>query len=242
MGGNFEFFDIILFAMLAAFLVFRLRGALGKRTGNERPGADSFIRPDDAKDGANDAPVNEAQNDNIIALPDRGENDHPNDNHPTDNVAAEPDSPLNAAFVQIYNVDQSFHPDKFIDGAQMAFEMILKAFTDGDGKTLNTLLSAEVYENFAGAIRSRELANNTQETTLVGIQLAEIIDAELDGHNAVITVKIVSDQINATRDENDAVIDGDPNEVTETTDIWIFSRDTTSSNPNWALIATRSPN
>jgi predicted lipid-binding transport protein (Tim44 family) len=239
MGGNFEFFDIILFAMLAAFLVFRLRGALGKRTGNERRNVESFIRPDDAKDGATDAAtdaaVNEAQNDNIIALPDRGEDN-------SSDAAAEPESPLNAAFVKIYNVDQSFNPGKFIEGAQMAFEMILKAFTDGDGKTLNTLLSAEVYENFAGAIRARELANNTQETTLVGIQSAEIIDAELDGRDAVITVKIVSDQINATRDENGDLVDGDPNTVTEITDIWIFSRDTTSSNPNWALIATRSPN
>jgi predicted lipid-binding transport protein (Tim44 family) len=232
MGGDFEFFDIILFAMLAAFLVFRLRGALGKRTGNERRDVESFIRPDDAKDGATDAAVNEAQNDNIIALPDRGDDD----------LAAEPESPLNAAFAEIFNADQSFHPGKFIEGAQMAFEMILKAFTDGDGKTLNTLLSPEVYENFAGAIRARELANNIQETTLVGIQSAEIIDAELDGSDAIITVKIVSDQINATRDENGDLVDGDPNAVTEITDIWIFSRDTTSSNPNWALIATRSPN
>ncbi|MBL4721248.1 MAG: Tim44 domain-containing protein [Alphaproteobacteria bacterium] len=230
MGENFEFFDIILFAMLAVFLVFRLRGVLGKRSGSERRDVNSFARSNDTPDTAQ----SDAQNDNVIALPDRGA-------EPPE-MESEPDSPLNAGFARIFDADQSFNPGKFAEGAQMAFEMILQAFTDGDGKTLNTLLSSEVYENFAGAIRARELANNTQETTLVGISAADIIDADMDGHDAVVTVKIVSEQINAIRDENGEVIDGDPSEVTTITDIWVFSRDTKSSNPNWVLIATGSPN
>ena len=226
MGGSFEFFDILLFAMFAAFLVYRLRSVLGKRTGHERQDrADAFLSPDEPSDAGDGA-------DNIISLPDRSEGDE----------EPEPETPLGAAFAKIRAQDQSFDPDTFLGGAQAAFEMILQAFTEGDGKTLNTLLSPEVYENFASAIRARELANNTQETTLAGIKSAEIIDAELDGPMAQVTVKIVSEQINATRDENGDVIDGDPNAVVEITDIWVFARDTKSSNPNWALLATGASN
>lgn len=226
MGGSFEFFDILLFAMVAAFLVYRLRSVLGKRTGHERQDrTDAFLSPDERSDAGGGA-------DNIISLPDRSEDDE----------EPELETPLGAAFAKIRAQDRSFDPDTFLGGAQAAFEMILQAFTEGDGKTLNTLLSPEVYENFASAIRARELANNTQETTLAGIKSAEIIDAELDGPMAQVTVKIVSEQINATRDENGDVIDGDPNAVVEITDIWVFARDTKSSNPNWALLATGASN
>jgi predicted lipid-binding transport protein (Tim44 family) len=163
-------------------------------------------------------------------LPDRNDDD--------DGVVPEPKSQLHASFLKIRALDQSFDPNTFLEGALGAFEMILQAYTEGDGKTLNTLLSPEVYENFAGAIRVRELANNTQENTLAGIKSAEIIDAELEEQVARVTVKIVSEQINSTRDENGDVIDGDPSAVVQVTDIWVFVRDTKSSNPNWTLLAT----
>ena len=118
--------------------------------------------------------------------------------------------------------------------------MIVNAYATGDGKTLNTLLSPEVYENFASAIRARELANNSQESTLVGIDSAEVVEAEMRDHDAVVTVKFVSEQINATVDASGDVVDGDRNAVITVTDIWSFARDTRSSDPNWKLIATRS--
>ena len=237
MGGSFEFFDIILFAMFAAFLVYRLRSVLGKRTGNEpadrqqeRRGADAFLGPDERNEADDGADSGRNDGENIISLPDRSDDD--------DGVVPEPKSQLHASFLKIRALDQSFDPDAFLEGALGAFEMILQAYTEGDGKTLNTLLSPEVYENFAGAIRVRELANNTQENTLAGIKSAEIIDAELEEQVARVTVKIVSEQINSTRDENGDVIDGDPSAVVQVTDIWVFVRDTKSSNPNWTLLAT----
>ncbi len=225
MGGGFGIFDIILFAMLAAFLVYRLRSVLGKRTGHENRRQDPFSsQPESAAD---------AGNDNVIALPDRE----------TGEAAPEvaPDTPLSAGISQIQSADPSFEAGGFLTGAQAAFEMIINAFATGDGKTLNMLLSPEVYENFAGAIRSRELANNTQESTLVGIDSTDLLEAEMQDRIAVVTVKFISEQINATIDENDEVVDGDRNTVVKVTDIWTFARDTGSGNPNWKLIATRSP-
>jgi len=103
-------------------------------------------------------------------------------------------------------------------------------------------LSDEVYANFEAAVGARERSGNTQETTLVGIDRAELIEARLDGSNAVVTVKYQSQQVNATRDESGKVLEGDPNTVEAVTDIWTFSRDMRASDPNWTLIGTASPN
>jgi len=225
MSGGFGFLDIILFAMLAAFLIYRLRSVLGKRTGHQQKRADPFARAKDARETASD---------NVISLPDRTPADAGDE--------PAPDTPLAAGLTQIKIADPSFDTKTFLEGAQTAFEMVVNAFAAGDGKTLNMLLSKEVYENFASAIRARELANHSQETTLAGIKGVDILEAEMRGTEAVITIKFVSDQINATIDENGEVVDGDRNAVVEVTDIWTFARDTKSSDPNWKLIATRSPN
>jgi predicted lipid-binding transport protein (Tim44 family) len=120
--------------------------------------------------------------------------------------------------------------------------MIIDAFAAGDAATLRPLLNNEVFDNFSNAIRARQQANETLRTTLVGITTAEILEAELQGRMAVVTVKFVSDQINVTHDSAGKVVEGDPAAVTSVTDIWTFSRNTRSRDVNWTLIATRSPN
>ena len=103
-------------------------------------------------------------------------------------------------------------------------------------------MSDDVYANFAAAIHDRQSKNRTHETTVVGVDVAEIIEAEMDGRNALVTLKYVSEQVNVTREEDGEVVDGDPSAVVRITDIWTFARDVSSSDPNWTLIATRSPN
>ena len=227
MSGGFEYFDIILFAMIAAFLVYRLGSVLGKRTGHERQSREPFGRLGGKESAA------ETGNDNVIAIPQR-------EAPPQEE---EPDTPLGAALTQIKLADSSFTRKGFLEGARAAFEMVITAFALGDMKTLRSLLSQEVYDNFAEAIRTRERANQTRETTLVGIDVAEIIEAKLeDKRYAYVTVRYISQQVNATRDEAHNVVDGDPNAIEKVTDIWTFRRDTRASDPNWQLVATRSPN
>jgi len=228
MDGGFESLDIILFALLAAFLVYRLGSVLGKRTGHERPGNEGF-----GPLGGSESKSGESSQDNVVTLPHR------------DAVAPdrekEPDTPLGAAITQIMVADPSFTRASFLDGSRAAFEMVITAFALGDLKTLRMLLSDDVYDNFAGAIRSREQNSQTIETTLVGIDAAEIIEAEVQNDTALVTVKFVSQQVNATRDESGEVIDGDPSAVDKVTDIWSFERRLGISDPNWTLVATRSP-
>jgi len=234
MGDGFQFLDIVLFAMVAAFLVLRLRSVLGKKTGHQEPRQDPISRrqQDAQKDG------------NVVELPNRYK-DGPDDMaEPMDDPVAnlDPNDPLASGITQIRIADSSFHPVEFANGARAAFEMIVQAFAEGDTKTLENLLAEDVFENFNEAIVARREANEKLETKIIGISSADVVEAAMDGRNAMVTVKFVSEQVNVTHDAEGRVVDGDPNQVTEITDIWTFSRDTKSSDPNWKLVETSSQN
>jgi predicted lipid-binding transport protein (Tim44 family) len=120
----------------------------------------------------------------------------------------------------------------------MAFEMIVTSFAKGDEKALEPLLAPNVYESFAADIRRRREAGETRETTVAGIRQARIDQARLEGREARVTVLIVSEQINVTRDREGQVIDGDPKNAETVSDLWTFARDTRSRDPNWQLVET----
>ena len=222
------FLDLILFAMIAAFLVFRLRSVLGRRTGHERP----------PPDPQNEQPGEPPSKDNVIELSDRTglvEND--------ETLAAEDsDDPLIAGVAQIRSADSNFSPEEFCEGAGTAFEMVVQAFAAGDLKTLRSLLNDEVYDNFSAAVKQRQEAKEELETTVISIKNADLLEARLEGRMAFVTVKFLSEQVNVTRDKSGEVVDGDPTQVTDVTDIWTFARNTRARDPNWTLVETRSSN
>ena len=150
-------------------------------------------------------------------------------------------TPLDAGLTQIRLADPSFDPATFVLGARAAFEMIVGAFAQGDTAALRPLLNDEVYDQFSAAIRERLQHKHTHETTLIAIKSAELVEARMEGRDAIVTVKFVTEQVNVTRDEAGGVIEGDPNRVATVTDLWTFSRNTRSGNPNWLLVATASP-
>jgi len=112
------------------------------------------------------------------------------------------------------------------------------AFAEGDKRQLKDLLGREVYEGFEAAINDREQRGETVETRFVSIDKAEIAGAEQRDATAQVTVRFVSKLISATRDREGKVIDGNPERVTEVTDLWTFARDVSSRDPNWKLVAT----
>jgi predicted lipid-binding transport protein (Tim44 family) len=224
MGEGFQFLDIILFAMIAAFLILRLRSILGRR--QNPPGGS-------AKDPFRSGPSKSTSDDKVVQLPDQS-------GLRPDAEQADADDPLAAGLAEIARVSGGFDREEFLVGARTAFEMILNAFATGDTQFLKSLLSDEVYGNFLSAIRERDKEGETLENTLVGIRNAEMIEAYMEGSNAFVTVKIKSEQVNVTKNEAGQIVNGDPNHIQQVTDIWTFSRDTKSRDPNWALVATRS--
>jgi predicted lipid-binding transport protein (Tim44 family) len=156
MGNGFALFDIILFAAIAAFLVFRLR----------------------------DRGTEESAQEKVIQLPDRGARGEAEDADLEQDAQPSGGTPLEAGLTQIKLADRRFEPDGFLGGAKAAFEMVVNAFAEGDTKILRPLLSNDVYEEFSGAIKAREDENQTLETTLIGISEAEVIEAELQSKTA----------------------------------------------------------
>jgi len=225
MGGDFNIGSIVFFAIVVLFLVFRLRGVLGRRTGQERyrdPFAQRSATPP-APAPMPGAPV-EGRGPIIEG---------------TATAASEP-APLASGLAKLKAADRSFDENAFLKGARGAFEMIVNAFAAGDTAALKPLLSGEVYSSFATAIQQRLSAKETLETNLMTIKDCDLVEAGLEANTAHVTVKFVSDQVNATRAADGAVIDGDPDRVVEKTDYWTFSRDVRSRDPNWQLVATRS--
>jgi len=218
---GFQFLDIILLAMVAGFLILRLRSTLGRRTGNEQ-------RPDGY-----------SQNDNVVSLPARGAQEAPVPKA-GDIDPAYQGTPLEEGLTQITLSDPSFAVDDFLNGASKAFEMIVVAYANHDTDTLKPLLSDEVYSNFAAAIQDREDRGEQMETELVVIKPVKLDEVHAEGRVANIAVRFDSEQINIIRDSEGAVIEGDAEQVQTVTDVWTFQRDLSSENPNWQLVATRS--
>lgn len=231
MNGFLDVYSIV-FLIIAVAIFWRLRSVLGKRTGNERPPHDPYASRDKAEDKA-------STNDNVIALP-RTAKAQPDGSQGAIDRVAPAGSALNAALQTIVSADRSFDAEHFLSGARAAYEMIVTAFAAGDRDQLKPLLSPEVLQGFSDVIADREQRGETVESTFVGIDRAEIIEASLRQGTAQVTVRFVSQLISVTRDKSGAVVDGDPGKVAEVTDVWTFARDVRSRDPNWKLVATES--
>ena len=247
MGNNY---DIILIGLVAVFLILRLRSVLGKRTGNERPPArDPFTPPAPPTpaprmgDRPGEPPTaGQSGNDNVVPLPSA--------NMPPPRPSLATNGPggiratvmptASAGVAAIRAADPNFEPLGFTAGARAAFTTIVEAFAKGDTATLRPLLDGPTYASFEAAIRGRAERKEKAETTLIGFEASDISSAAMDGTNAIVTVRFVSEQINVVRNSESQIIDGNPNEVQKVIDLWTFRRDTKSSDPNWLLIKTES--
>jgi predicted lipid-binding transport protein (Tim44 family) len=245
-GGNQDLMmpgldmSTIVFAIIAIFVVWKLRSVLGTRNGAERPPIDPGVGPNLGPNGAN-APKPMGQ---VVRLP----------TAPRDGVAptgaassdpqtrwkgfAEPDSKVATGLDAIAAADPGFSPDGFLAGARSAYEMIVVAFAKGDRATLGNLLAPEVLDNFSRAIEARLGRGETMETTLVSIDSAAFEDARLNSGTAQVTIRFAAKLISHTRDKAGLVIEGSDDAVVDHLDVWTFSRDTRSRNPNWQLSAT----
>jgi predicted lipid-binding transport protein (Tim44 family) len=237
-----EIFDVytLLLLGLAIVIILRLRSVLGRKTGHEQQ------RNYDVASERGDLA---AGSDKVVPLPRGGE---PARVGATSKAVDDVESRIRNAMpnagaatdglIDIARSDPSFDPPDFLRGAKTAYEMIVTAFAEGNRKLLKTLLSRDVFEEFANAITGRETRGEAAATSFVGINKADIIEAELKNRTARVTVKFVSQLITAIRNRNGEVIDGDPKLVREVTDIWTFAREVSSKDPNWKLVATQAAN
>ncbi len=216
-AGSFPL-DLVLFAMIAVFLVLRLRSVLGRRTGFERAAA-PLDRPAPTP---GTAPIIEGHAEAVPTRP-----------------VPDPASPLGGELTRIHAVDRDFDPARFLTGAEAAFRLIVGAFATGDRATLRPLLCDDIYAGFDQAITAREEAGETQRSEIKAILSATIEDASLRGSLAAIAVRFVSDQVALTLDRDGKPLTG-TEAITEMVDTWTFERDLAHAGPNWRLVAARS--
>ncbi len=232
MNQAFDPFNIILL-VIAVVVIFRLRSVLGTRTGHERR-YDPFSPSSTSE--------SEQRDDNVIPLPGHEDQLDKGDDQaqiePVWTGYAEEGSDLANGLQQIAEADRQFSPGEFLEGAKIAYEMVVTAFAESDKKSLKSLLTGDVYKGFAGAIDQRAADGETLDYKFVGIENAALVAGSLVRRKANVTVKFVSEMISATRDATGAVIEGDPKQIREVTDVWTFERDVSSRDPNWKLAAT----
>ena len=231
--GSFDF--VTIFFLVAAVVIFlQLRNVLGRRTGQERPPFDPYSKRETVE-----APET-GERGKVITLPRRDGQEEPENPYAAVDAFTPVGSELNTSLRKIVDSDRSFDPKEFVNGARMAYEMVVVAFADGDRKTLKNLLSREVYEGFDAAISERESNGEVVKSSFVGIEKADIVSAEIKDQEVNITLRIISQLISATYDKAGNLIDGDAESVAEVNDLWTFARDTRSRDPNWKLVATES--
>ena len=208
MNNIFPFLDIIILALLAIFLGFRLKNLLGDRSGYG----------EDLKNDKNHEQQNVSESRNVIRL----------DQKKTSGKGIE----------ALKDADPSFSEDEFISGAKNAFRIIIDAFSNSDLEKLRPLLDYELFKNFTKSISEREAKQELQNVEIKSFKSIEIIDVNLIDNVASVTLKIVSEQIKFITDRKDEIVYGNKKKPEIIKDKWVFERDISTNNPNWKLVET----
>lgn len=224
MDDAFPYADILILALIAGFVLLRLRGVLGQKIGHgfESPAAE---------------PKRVEQEPLVIQMAEKPRSR--GDEEPEAKLAAAlPSESARQAAGSIRASDPQFTLQAFLAGAKMAFEMVFDAFVKGDRDTLKMLLSQKLFDFFAGELDKRKHEDRVEETTLLAVLSQEIKDISVEKSTARVVVKFVSEQVTVVRDKEGKIVEGDPSSSHHVEDEWTFERDITSRNPNWKIIDT----
>ena len=212
MQNGLPYLDILIFAIIAVFLIFRLKNILGTKTGFE-----------DSNFNKNKTENNLA---NVLSI-DTKKTTQSNDKE-------------NKETLKIKEIDKTFDHIQFIEGSQIFFKMVLDAFVEGNLDKVKEFIKPSVLKNFNSVIKERNKESETLIIHLKSINKTEIFSSEINKTVLRISVLFESFQIKALKDKDNNLIDGDLNKEILVKDIWVFERKINYSNPNWTLIETKS--
>lgn len=224
--------ELMVYALVAAGLIFWLRSILGTRSEDEmdRP-VPRLELGEDGKVINLDAPEGDKTTTNLALIEKLAET-------PKDNMSIAGPGPV-IGLIDIAKADRDFDVCEFLKATQDVFAYVVESFADGDRETLQTLLSPEVFDAFDGAITARENAGERMSTEIQSIEKSEITEAALNGKEALITVRFFAQEMSVTYDEEQNIIAGHPDKSTQMRDLWTFSRNIKSRDPRWLVIETR---
>ena len=210
--------EIVILAMIAAFLGLRLYSVLGRRAEHE------------------EKPIQGRFDAGLAAPAPRQQTDQAPSPRQIDMPSVIPS--VERALREIAAADRRFDTLAFLEGARSAYGMILEAFWKGDKAELLQLTDRDVYEGFAAAIDARVAAGETLENRLIRVEETTIVGASFNAPMARITVRFHADVAAVTRDAEGTMIAGSLDDAIESHDIWTFSRNVQSAEPDWLLDET----
>lgn len=221
--NNIPFIDILILAMIAVFIINRLRNVLGKKTGNESEIVKRFTvtKTTPFKESTPDEIKNTSSNQKL------SDKDLPK---------LHSNKKINEALGKLLRHNSEFTLESFLDGAKKAFEFILTSYSNNKIDSLKSLVSKDMLEVFSSEIRERKKRKETLNITLIGIEKPEIKNAKVYNKNFIkITLMFITEQVQTTTNQDGEVIDGDSNQILKINELWTFSKNFTNTDPNWTL-------
>ena len=219
--NNIPYIDILILAMIAVFIINRLRNVLGKKTGNESDIVEKFTQ---RKNTFNESEPDSVSNKKGAKL----------NNSVKKNLHS--NKKINSVINEILKIDDKFEISSFCDGAKKAFEYILTEYSANNLKALEKLVSKPIYKTFEDQINLRAKKKEKLEITVISVKNPEIKSVNLEKkHVAYFKLLFDSEQVQVTKNSNDEVIDGDNNQILQIKEIWTFSKNLKSKDPNWIL-------
>lgn len=230
--------DIIILAILTAYIFYRLNKNLGKIDEEEKREIHKKLlerkkQIEEILKRAQYSADNNSPNPSNINSPEKVIGSKSTIESKIENL----DSATQENLSKIFNAC-NINYDFFINGVKMAFEMVINSFAKEDFETLKLLLTDKIFAGFEKAINNRKESQNVLTTNLISIDKVEILSALTIDNIASIAVKIYSKQINYITNKDGKIIQGKKDEIFNIIDLWTLKKDITSPNPNWQISAT----
>ncbi len=215
--NNLPYIDILILAMIAVFIINRLKNTLGKKTGNESDIVEKFTQKKSS--------FKESEPDSVSSK-----------SNEIGQQSMHKDKRINSSLNEILKINNDFDISEFLDGAKKAFEYILSQYSKNDLKSLEKLLSKAILKVFQDQTKIREKNSESLEITVISVKDPEILDVKIEKKTiALIVLSFDSEQVQITKDKKGSIIDGDPNQILSIKENWTFSKNLKSRDPNWML-------
>ena len=220
--NSIPYIDILILAMIAVFIINRLKNVLGKKTGNEQDIVEKFTQ---GKSSFKES------------SPDKTSQTSRSKQKPRLNLKRfHADEKINNSLKNIHALDLDFSIDEFIVGANKAFEFIINNYSKENIQPLKKLLSPEIFDDFYSQIEERSKKKQNMDITIISIKDTKIINSKvLKKSLASITVNFLSEQVQVTKNMKGDIIEGDNNQILDISENWTFRKNLQSKDPNWIL-------
>ena len=220
--NNFPYFDILILAMIAVFIINRLRNVLGKKTGNENDIVEKFTQ---RKSSFKESDPDETSNKKLK-----------NEEDSLENKVFHSDNSINNSIKQILKVDPNFDIESFYNGAKRAFEFILTEYSKNNIKSLDKIISKNIKFAFDEQIKQRQKRSENLEITVISVKEPILQDVSIKNKSiAVAKIHFDSEQVQITKNKDGDIIEGDPNQILSIKENWTFSKKLKTADPNWTL-------